>query len=120
MTDTGLWDDPAINAAYASIMIPPNPPWATDSEPDYPSVEHDGETFVRHHRMHVGPHVSIWQCEHNRANVVTFSRPVIDVASTTSGFDERVDELDSATARRIASELIEAAAKLDEIQAAQR
>lgn len=101
-----------MDLEQALLTIPACPSWCDGVETRYRFLEPDGKTFVRHHERRVGEGVYLAQRERNRANVVSVNRIFIDV-------EEQVG-LDAAAALRLASALLDAAAALNEIVAADR
>lgn len=98
----------------ATLTLPACPSWCAYAEGhEYDSLENDGETFSRIHSTSGEAEISISLRELNRTNVLTYTAPVIDlwVAGDHGG------EVDSDKARALASELVAAAFKLEEIKA---
>jgi hypothetical protein len=101
--------DEIMELEQALLAIPDCPSWCDRVESRYTSLDADGRTFVRHHCTRIGDGVFLSQQERNRANVVTLNDVVIDV--------EERDGLDAEAALRLASALLDAAARLNEIVA---
>jgi hypothetical protein len=101
--------DEIMELEQALLSIPECPSWCDGVEIKYTSLDPDGQTFVRHHCCRIGDGVHLSQQERNRANVVTLTDVVIDV--------EERDGLDAPQALRLASTLLDAAGRLNEIVA---
>ena len=104
--------DEIMELEQALLSIPQCPSWCDGVETRYTSLDPDGQTFVRHHCSRIADGVYISQQERNRANVVTLADVVIDI--------EERDGLDAAAALHIASALLDAAGRLNEILAADK
>jgi hypothetical protein len=102
--------DEIMELEQALLSIPQCPSWCDGVETRYTSLDPDGQTFTRHHCCRIDDGVYLSQLERNRANVVTLDEVVIDV--------EERDGLDAAAALRLASALLDAASRLNEILAA--
>ncbi|HEX3825357.1 MAG TPA: hypothetical protein VHV79_12915 [Mycobacteriales bacterium] len=102
---------------FAKITaIPECPDWcSTEAGHAYSIISDDHETFTRIHELNTGRCVSVFQDEHNRENVVTVGQTIIWISLPPSG-----EDFDGDGARALASELVAAAYKYDEITAAQR